>query len=76
MFLTHVVDNQFSGWSSNLLEQRKYQSELFDLEKKRQKEEVGRIEKIDVQYFGFPADTPLVMNAKLSTPYDCARRKF
>lgn len=55
---------------------RKYQNEIFDLEKKRQREAVGRIEKIEVRYLGLPEDTTLVMNKNLSTPYNCAQRKF
>lgn len=63
------------GWTSRLTDIRMYQNELFDAEKKRQRDAVGRIEKIEVHYLGLPEDTTLVMNAKLSTPYDCARRK-
>ncbi|XP_068625072.1 large ribosomal subunit protein mL39 [Battus philenor] len=46
---------------------------LFTLEKKRQLEQVGRIEKIEVKYKGIPKDCSLVMNKDISTPYDCAR---
>ncbi|XP_034826348.1 large ribosomal subunit protein mL39 [Maniola hyperantus] len=46
---------------------------LFLLEKKRQLEKVGRIEKIEVNYKGVPKDCTLVMNKDISTPYDCAR---
>ncbi|KAJ2938871.1 hypothetical protein O0L34_g17681 [Tuta absoluta] len=46
---------------------------LFTLEKKRQLEKVGRIEKIEVKYIGVPGDCTLVMNKNISTPYDCAR---
>lgn len=55
---------------------RQYQNELFDLEKKRQRDAVGRIEKIEVRYLGTPEDTTLVMNKNLSTPFNCAQRKF
>lgn len=48
---------------------------LFSLEKKRQLENVGRIEKIEVNYKGVPKDCTLIMNKDISTPYDCARRK-
>ncbi|XP_035892541.1 39S ribosomal protein L39, mitochondrial isoform X1 [Anopheles stephensi] len=48
-------------------------SELFSDEQRRQRENVGRIEKIEVRYLGLPHDTTLVMNRELSTPYDCAR---
>ncbi|CAK1543635.1 unnamed protein product [Leptosia nina] len=46
---------------------------LFMLEKKRQIEKVGRIEKIEVNYKGTPKECTLVMNKNISTPYDCAR---
>ncbi|XP_053687936.1 39S ribosomal protein L39, mitochondrial [Sabethes cyaneus] len=48
-------------------------SNLFTEEQKRQREKVGRIEKIEIRYLGTPTDTTLVMNRGLSTPYDCAR---
>ncbi|VVC93473.1 39S ribosomal protein L39, mitochondrial isoform X2 [Leptidea sinapis] len=48
-------------------------SHLFNLEKKRQLENVGRIEKIEVNYKGVPKDCTLVMNRNISTPYDCAK---
>lgn len=43
------------------------------MEQKRQRENVGRIEKIQVRYLGLPEDVTLVMNKDLSTPYDCAQ---
>ncbi|XP_072948234.1 large ribosomal subunit protein mL39 [Epargyreus clarus] len=46
---------------------------LFELEEKRQMENVGRIEKIEVQYKGNPEHCTLVMNKGISTPYDCAK---
>ncbi|XP_013193891.2 large ribosomal subunit protein mL39 [Amyelois transitella] len=46
---------------------------LFSLEKKRQHESVGRIEKIEVNYKGIPNDCVLIMNKDISTPYDCAK---
>ncbi|XP_048000898.1 39S ribosomal protein L39, mitochondrial [Leguminivora glycinivorella] len=46
---------------------------LFSLEKKRQLESVGRIEKIEVQYKGVPKDCTLIMNKDISTPHDCAK---
>lgn len=49
-------------------------SELFSLEQERQKQNVGRIEKIEVRYLGQPKDTTLVMNKGLSTPFNCAQR--
>nr|XP_023014077.1 39S ribosomal protein L39, mitochondrial [Leptinotarsa decemlineata] len=49
------------------------QNELFDSEQKRQRESVGRIEKIEVNYEGTPKNETLVMNKNVSTPYDCAK---
>ncbi|CAH0717616.1 unnamed protein product, partial [Brenthis ino] len=46
---------------------------LFVLEKKRQQEKVGRVEKIEVNYKGVPNNCTFVMNKDISTPYDCAR---
>lgn len=46
---------------------------LFTLEKKRQVEKVGRVEKIEVKYKGVPNDCTLILNKDLSTPHDCAR---
>ncbi|XP_022119657.2 39S ribosomal protein L39, mitochondrial [Pieris rapae] len=46
---------------------------LFMLEKKRQIENVGRIEKIEINYKGIPKDCTLIMNKDISTPYDCAK---
>ncbi|CAH0760143.1 unnamed protein product [Diatraea saccharalis] len=62
----------FSGFLSTqeAIERRNH---LFTLEKKRQHEKVGRIEKIEVRYKGIPKDCTLVMNKGISTPYDCAR---
>lgn len=65
-----------AGWISNRDSIRQYQNELFDLEKKRQQDAVGRIEKMEVRYLGLPEDTTLVMNKNLSTPYDCAQRNY
>jgi large subunit ribosomal protein L39 len=47
---------------------------LFNKEKKRQNENVGRIEKIEVQYTGTPEDATLIMNKGISTPFNCAQR--
>jgi large subunit ribosomal protein L39 len=46
---------------------------LFTKEKKRQKESIGRIEKIQVQYTGTPEDVTLIMNKGISTPFNCAQ---
>jgi large subunit ribosomal protein L39 len=47
---------------------------LFSKEKERQRNAVGRIEKIEVQYKGLPEDVTLLMNKHLSTPYECSKR--
>jgi large subunit ribosomal protein L39 len=47
---------------------------LFTKEKKRQEENIGRIEKIEVQYKGTPEDVTLMMNKGISTPFNCAQR--
>lgn len=49
---------------------------MFTLEQRRQRESVGRIEKIEVRYLGLPNDTTMVMNRGLSTPFNCAQRKW
>ncbi|XP_067613026.1 large ribosomal subunit protein mL39 isoform X2 [Eurosta solidaginis] len=48
-------------------------NDLFSQEQRRQKEAVGRIEKIEVRYLGLPEDVTLAMNASISTPYNCAQ---
>ncbi|VVC39856.1 Beta-grasp domain,Threonyl/alanyl tRNA synthetase, class II-like, putative editing domain,TGS [Cinara cedri] len=50
-----------------------YQNNLFDKEQKRQREAVGRIEKITVNYNGPPENVVLSMNKGISTPYHCAK---
>lgn len=60
--------------SSYEIQQRR--SELFSLEQERQKQNVGRIEKIEVRFLGVPKDTTLIMNKGLSTPFNCAQRKL
>jgi large subunit ribosomal protein L39 len=54
----------------------KKRNELFDYEKKRQRDAIGRIEKIEVRYLGLPEDATLVMNKQISTPYHVAQRKL
>jgi large subunit ribosomal protein L39 len=51
-----------------------YQNNLFDNEQKKQKEAVGRIEKMIIKYHGVPENVTLSMNKGISTPYDCAKR--
>lgn len=47
------------------------QCKLFALERNRQHEAVGRVEKIEVQH----GNDIFVMNRNISTPFDCAKRK-
>ncbi|KAL1514083.1 hypothetical protein ABEB36_003403 [Hypothenemus hampei] len=54
-------------------EEYQRQSEIFISEQKRQRESLGRIEKIDIQYEGPPENCNFVMNKNISTPYDCAK---
>ena len=53
----------------------KYRSALFTTEQKRQMENVGRLEKIEVRYLGVPKDETFLLNKDVSTPFDIARRK-
>lgn len=48
---------------------------MFTKEKERQQKNIGRIEKIEVQYVGTPEDVTLMMNKGISTPFNCAQRK-
>lgn len=52
------------------------QNTIFNEELKRQQNAVGRIEKINVVYKGLPEEAELIMNKNLSTPYNCAQRKY
>jgi len=46
---------------------------IFDFEQKKQRDNVGRIEKIEVRYMGTPNDATMIMNKNLSTPFNCAQ---
>eukprot|EP00094_Tigriopus_californicus_P011028 TCALIF_10639-PA protein Name:"Similar to mRpL39 39S ribosomal protein L39, mitochondrial (Drosophila melanogaster)" AED:0.10 eAED:0.10 QI:29/0.8/1/1/0.6/0.66/6/84/336 len=52
---------------------RQFRSEMFSQEKERQRNLIARLEKIDVEYRGIPADTQLQMNKSVSTPYNVAQ---
>lgn len=65
----------FVGFLSNA-EIISRQNKLFGAEQKRQYENLGRVEKIEVKYIGTPEDAKLVMNKDLSTPYNCAQREY
>ncbi|XP_072387307.1 large ribosomal subunit protein mL39 [Diabrotica undecimpunctata] len=56
-----------------LSDDTKQQNDIFNMEQSRQKETVGRIEKIEVNYVGTPKNEILIMNKNISTPYDCAK---
>ncbi|XP_066145861.1 large ribosomal subunit protein mL39 [Euwallacea fornicatus] len=58
---------------SNCSEEYQRQNEIFISEQKRQRDTVGRIEKIEIQYEGLLEKTNLVMNKNISTPFDCVR---
>lgn len=61
--------NHFSSSSSTGVIK---QCELFTQEQKRQRNTIGRIEKIEIRYLGLPEDTTMIMNKGISTPYNCA----
>ncbi|KAJ9585962.1 hypothetical protein L9F63_020394, partial [Diploptera punctata] len=62
-----------SAGSKSNAEARRKKNLLFSEEMKRQKENVGRIEKIEVLYKGVPEDMNLMMNKGISTPFNCAQ---
>lgn len=57
-------------------EVRKKRCEIYNKEKERQQALITRIEKIKVIYEGIPENCTLIMNKKLSTPYNCAMREY
>nr|AAL49047.1 RE50565p [Drosophila melanogaster] len=59
----------FSGSSASLAKR----NDLFNQEQRRQRDAVGRIDKIEVRYLGLPEDVTLVMNGNISTPFNCAQ---
>ncbi|XP_066999112.2 large ribosomal subunit protein mL39 [Anabrus simplex] len=62
----------FRSVSSNA-DLRNRRNSMFTEERRRQRESIGRIEKIEVHYTGVPEDTTLVMNKHISTPFQCAQ---
>ncbi|KAG7211803.1 hypothetical protein KM043_011034 [Ampulex compressa] len=52
---------------------KQQKNRLFDEEKKKQRSDVGRIDKIEVKYQSYEDEIIMVMNKGLSTPYDCAK---
>ncbi|CAH0550448.1 unnamed protein product [Brassicogethes aeneus] len=67
-----LININLKRFLSSVSEECKRQSDLFAAEKQRQRENVGRIEKIDVHTEG-PPEASLIMNKNVSTPYDCAK---
>ncbi|KAL0113426.1 hypothetical protein PUN28_012528 [Cardiocondyla obscurior] len=67
-----IVSSKYASTLSKA-DVRKRRSELFNEEKRRQRSELGRIEKIEVKYKSPEDEIILAMNRNISTPYDCAR---
>ncbi|KAG5338332.1 RM39 protein, partial [Acromyrmex charruanus] len=67
-----IMSSRYAGTLSKA-EARKRRSQLFDEEKRRQRSELGRIEKIEVKYKLAEEEIVMAMNRNISTPYDCAR---
>ncbi|XP_012283942.1 39S ribosomal protein L39, mitochondrial isoform X2 [Orussus abietinus] len=55
------------------VEIKERKNQLFNEEKKRQQDAVGRLEKIEVKYSTALEEVTLVMNKNVSTPHHCAR---
>ena len=73
---SHVVQSA-SRVRPRIEEIREKRVAIFEKELKRQQSLVTRLEKIEVQYQGLnDENTPLIMNKGVSTPYNCAQRKF
>jgi len=70
--LSAQTASRYTGTLSKA-EARKRRSQLFDEEKRRQRSELGRIEKIEVKYKSAEDEIVMAMNRNISTPYDCAR---
>lgn len=68
----HLLSSRCAGTLSKV-EARKRRNQLFEEEKRRQRSELGRIEKIEVTYKSVEDEVVLAMNRNISTPYDCAR---
>ncbi|XP_065348486.1 large ribosomal subunit protein mL39 [Cloeon dipterum] len=69
--ITRVEEEPKPLTEKQILERKR--NGIFTAEQKRQREAVGRIEKIEVQYRGVPEEVTLLMNKNISTPYECAR---
>ncbi|KAK9501048.1 hypothetical protein O3M35_002170 [Rhynocoris fuscipes] len=64
-----LFSNRWYSVSKSSIEK---QNELFDEECLRQRNAIGRIEKIEVEYEGIPGARKLLLNKGLSTPYNVA----
>ncbi|KAE8745400.1 hypothetical protein FOCC_FOCC007947 [Frankliniella occidentalis] len=67
-----VCSRNFSN-SIPVLNSALRRSSLFDAEKEKQRQAVGRIEKIEVDVVSDFGNELLIMNKDLSTPYDCTK---
>ena len=52
---------------------RQRRSSLFDDERKKQLNNIARLEKIEVKYVGVPEDAIMIMNRDISTPFNVAQ---
>ena len=52
---------------------RQRRSSLFDEERKKQLNNIPRLEKIEVKYVGVPEDAIMIMNRDISTPFNVAQ---
>ena len=52
---------------------RQRRSSLFDEERKKQLNNIARLEKIEVKYVGVPEDAIMIMNRDISTPFNVAQ---
>lgn len=70
-FIVYVLSGSLSN--EEIIRKR---NRIFDFEQKKQRDNVGRVEKIEVRYMGTPNDATMVVNKNLSTPFNCAQRKI
>lgn len=73
---SHVVQSAVPA-RPRIEEIRKKRVAIFEKELKRQQSLVTRLEKIEVHYQGLNDEsTQLIMNKGVSTPHNCAQRKY
>ncbi|XP_046385403.1 39S ribosomal protein L39, mitochondrial [Ischnura elegans] len=68
-----VASRQSRKYSSSYSIAMKERNALFNEEKERQRQRIGRVEKIEVKYKGVPENVILGMNKGISTPFHCAQ---